>query len=373
MFNLEIISTFLFFFVVSLLIIKDRKNIQFRYGIVIRRWKKGIERISKFAKKYASPLRVVGNIGIVVGIVFAFIGLYFLFRFTFELKGAIGIVLPTVGSFQFPKPVISVPFWYWIIAIFIMLTIHETMHALFMQIENVRIKNYGIILFFTLPIGAFVDQDMRRIKKLGFIKKLRFFTAGSFGNISVGFVCLLLLIVSARLYSPYGIAIVRTLEGFPANQSNLSGIILEINGTRIKSMKDLSLILNNTAPGTMINITTTTGNYLLKTVAKPDNGNGSYLGFVGYDFYEINIKYANLKSLIEVMRNLFYWLFILNLGIGTANLLPAKPLDGGYIVEEFFSKIFKKNAKVATYICTAIIWSLIILNLFVFGYFKILG
>jgi membrane-associated protease RseP (regulator of RpoE activity) len=43
------------------------------------------------------------------------------------------------------------------------------------------------------------------------------------------------------------------------------------------------------------------------------------------------------------LAELFQWMFVLNLGIGTFNLLPMKPLDGGKMLEILLSYKLPEN------------------------------
>ena len=43
------------------------------------------------------------------------------------------------------------------------------------------------------------------------------------------------------------------------------------------------------------------------------------------------------------LKDLFYWIFLLNFAVGTFNLLPMKPLDGGLILEELLRYKLSKN------------------------------
>ena len=52
MINLEITSVIIFFAILALLIYHDRKNIEFKYGLVTRRTKKGKKLIYQFAEKH---------------------------------------------------------------------------------------------------------------------------------------------------------------------------------------------------------------------------------------------------------------------------------------------------------------------------------
>jgi len=41
-----------------------------------------------------------------------------------------------------------------------------------------------------------------------------------------------------------------------------------------------------------------------------------------------------LPFALTYLEELFFWIFFLNFAVGTVNLLPAKPLDGGLMFEE---------------------------------------
>jgi len=57
----------------------------------------------------------------------------------------------------------------------------------------------------------------------------------------------------------------------------------------------------------------------------------------------------------------------LNVGVGVANMLPIKPLDGGLLFEEIFKKIFKTHGELAMKILTFVTIVLILFNLFGIG------
>ena len=80
MLDLELISTLLFFAAIGLLVIKDRKNVEFSYGIIIRRWKKGIYAIDRIVKNHRKLLIIIGNIGVVVAIITGLFGFLFLLQ-----------------------------------------------------------------------------------------------------------------------------------------------------------------------------------------------------------------------------------------------------------------------------------------------------
>ena len=57
-----------FFAIIAILVYRDRKNIEFKYGLITRRTKKGKKLIYQFAEKHGRKLQLLGNVGIIVGI-----------------------------------------------------------------------------------------------------------------------------------------------------------------------------------------------------------------------------------------------------------------------------------------------------------------
>jgi len=62
--------------------------------------------------------------------------------------------------------------------------------------------------------------------------------------------------------------------------------------------------------------------------------------------------------------DILMWMFVLNLGIGLFNLLPAVPLDGGYMLQGILErKISKENSKRVTRVLGFFVLALILMNL----------
>ncbi|MBM3708780.1 MAG: hypothetical protein FJW69_10685, partial [Actinobacteria bacterium] len=190
--NVELLTMIVFFSIIGFFLWRDRKNFEFHTVIFIRRWKRGLEFIDIIIKKHSKLIKFSGYVAIVVGILAGLIGLGILTYSAYKGVPGARLILPTAGGYEYPGPVIPVPFWYWLIAIFIILFVHETMHAIYARAAKVPLKNYGIMLLVLLPIGAFVEPDMKRVQRLKLSKKLSFIAAGSFGNFITGLLFLLL-------------------------------------------------------------------------------------------------------------------------------------------------------------------------------------
>jgi membrane-associated protease RseP (regulator of RpoE activity) len=366
--NLELLSMLAFFAIVGILLWKDRKNVEFHGGLVIRRWKKGLQSIDGFIKKHPKFIKISGYIGLGVGIIGGLSGLYLLGFAAVKMLPGVQLVLPTAAGFKYPGPIIGVPFWYWLIAVFVLLFSHETMHAIFARAANVPLKNYGIMLFFVIPLGAFVEPDEKKVKMLKAGKKLPFMAAGSFGNFLIGGLFLVLGILLLGLISipavtpsftqPQGVIFNATIPGYPAYDANITGVIKSIDGVQIKTAEDLSRILNSTAPGDIIEIVTNDSSYNITTASRLDNQTGSFIGISAVStFFE-------LKDWIVIVLNLFGWLAILNIGIGIVNLLPWRPFDGGLMAQEILTKYFKKNGKLVSNILMGLTYALVFFSLF---------
>ncbi|MBI4009995.1 MAG: site-2 protease family protein [Candidatus Aenigmarchaeota archaeon] len=357
MVNLEILSLLIFFGLIGLYLLKNKKKITYNGGLIIIRWKRGKEILDVIANKFRKILPAVGILSILVGLFATFLGLYLIIQLSLRFEQAFGIALPSVSGVSYPAPIVGVPFWYWIIGIFTIVFVHESMHGIFARLDNVRIKSYGLMTFFVLPIGAFVDPDNKQIEKLSMLKKLRIFSAGSFINIVLGLLFLLLAVwLFSNLYEDKGVNFSETMKDLPAYNTGLNGTIHAINGQEIKTIQDLSEILNGIDPGTTIQITTSQGVYTIETASRPDGQPGSFIG-IGSASTHVDIKdaLAMYKFPLNWFYGLLLWLHILNFGVGIANMLPIKPLDGGLFYEEILKKYFgSRSKKIMKYISIAV-------------------
>jgi membrane-associated protease RseP (regulator of RpoE activity) len=156
----------------------------------------------------------------------------------------------------------------------------------------------------------------------------------------------------------------------------LEGIILKINNQTIKNIQDLIDLLNKTKPGENITILTTKGEFLLTLAQHPEEKNRGFIGINNtrevYAFKKIFTGYVpdSLINLLAVWYSLLFWLSILNLGVAVANLLPAKPLDGGYLFEEIFKYFFGKSGGKMANVLSAVIFFLLFFNIFAVSLIK---
>ncbi len=355
--GLDVIAVIGFFAIVGVLLLFDRKNIEFNYGLIIRRWKRGQYVMDKWIFSHRKFLEIVGTVGVVLGFIAAIGGFAAIVYFTTLNQQAVSPILPTVSGFEYPTGVIGVPFWFWLISIFVILTVHEPMHAIFARLAGVPVKSWGVMTFLVLPLGAFVDPDMKKVSKLKLSQKLKIFAGGSFGNFVTAGVVAIALFVMANSF--FGQA---TIPGTPAAEAGVEGKLLSVNGIQIKTVDDLTKVLNEVPVGDTVKVVTEKGAYNVETISPPKGGEGSYLGLS----FGLLPQYQEVRVVVLTLYQLFFWLFIFNLGVGIFNMLPMKPFDGGHMFEAVFARIFKsdKIARTAIHITSFVVLAVILINVF---------
>ncbi|MDI6826006.1 MAG: site-2 protease family protein [Candidatus Aenigmarchaeota archaeon] len=381
--DLEVLSVLIFLGILSFLIYWDRKNIEFKFGLIRRRTKMGKKAIYKFGDKHRKKLKIIGNIAIIVGIIASASGLFLLIRSSYNLflkpeeaMPEIKLVFPSVSGIELPGFILGVPFWYWIIAVFVVMFAHEPMHALVARAERIKIKSFGLLLLFVLP-GAFVDPDERQVKKLSTVKKLRIFAAGSFGNLIVAGIFFLLILSYNFLIDSFisaeGVVFEKTIENTGASDAGLKGTIIKINDKEVKSIADFLNIMKDVKVGDVLKIETTQGIFHVKTIPNPENPEKPFIGinkpstlFVYKGIFEgLGVVPESTLHIISWFLGLFGWVFVLNIGIGVFNLFPIKPLDGGLMLEAIVKHFYKgKGAKYLVNCLSLLTLSLVLINLF---------
>ncbi len=123
-------------------------------------------------------------------------------------------------------PGINLPLLEGILALAVVLVVHETSHAVLSRIASVPLLSSGIVLFGIIPIGAFVEPDEKELAKKPSVKQTRILAAGSTANF-----------LASLLFALPFLAVSLLLSKFPfgtgGNGSNflyvLLGLIFSLN------------------------------------------------------------------------------------------------------------------------------------------------
>ncbi|HPX78151.1 MAG TPA: site-2 protease family protein, partial [Methanobacterium sp.] len=126
--------------------------------------------------------------------------------------------------------------------------------------------------------------------------------------------------------------------------------------------------LNSTHIGEKVTFVTNKGVYIVKSGVHPNNNTKSYIGIgtepnlvlkSGYPPYFETLTDWLLNPLVDIL----YWIFLLNFAIGTINLLPARPLDGGLLLSELLDyKLSTKTVNSITNLLSIFLWTILIVS-----------
>ena len=297
-----------------------------------------ISRISNFSPRF---WRWFMNLGIVVAfgaMIFITWTLVSSLPSVFDTP-AVSIVIPGV---EMPGSSIYIPFVYGLIGLATVLVVHEFSHGVQAVGEKISIKSIGLLLFAIIP-GAFVEPDEDELKEAKKTSRLRVYAAGSVANISLALIALLLVsLFSAGIpafFAEDGIAIDRIVTDSPSDGILKEGMILDsVDNHKINSSEDYVDVVSSYKPGDNVTVHTDQGSYTLTLDKNPNNESRGFFGIQAIKHFEmINNSLGPVPWILFELIELFQWVAMLNLGIGLFNLLPLKPLDGGYMLEILLS------------------------------------
>lgn len=369
--DLESLSTIAFLIIIIILAIRDRKNIEFKYGVFMRKMQKGKKWIYDVGDKHKRFFSIFGILAIIVGITASLISFYLILQSSYgiltrpeEARPGLQPIIPSVPSSTVCKYALCVPFWYWIIGVLVVLLSHELSHAFVSRAENIRIKSFGLLSLLVLP-GAFVEPDEKQLKRSSSLTKLKIYAAGSFANILIFAVATVISLgIFHSVYVESGVSFQALIEGTPAMKAELKGTITEMNSQKISNINDFRTVISNVSVGQNINIKTTAGEYKFATAASPENSTQSYIGIANPStLFAVTSQVGLFGGAIDWTYQLLVWVAFLNIGIGLVNLLPIKPLDGGLIYEEILKMLFKKNTQTLINAISIITFAIILINI----------
>ncbi len=354
MIDYQFMGFLVFVFFLSVFLYYERKKIvmqKFLFPLLyfaMYKSRVGLNFMDIVAKKFSRPLKYLAYVGIVAG----FLGMIFI-AYTLIINvynlltvpsaaAGVGLVLPfkVKGSFY-------VPFFYWIISIFIIAVVHEFSHGVIARVFGIKIKSSGFaFLGILLPIlpAAFVEPDEKQINKASKKAQLSIYAAGPFSNILLAAIVLGIFFaaispLSNAIYNPDGVLVSDLMgsnDSFPAGAAGIEKgeLILSVDNTPTLSVDNFTSVMDSKRSGDTILITTNVSQYNVTLAESPNNSSKGYLGvYIGQSFdvkEDFAEKYGTwFLPIISWFIGLFYWLFLLNLGIGLFNLVPLGPIDGG--------------------------------------------
>jgi membrane-associated protease RseP (regulator of RpoE activity) len=286
--------------------------------------------------------RTIWNLGIVTGVG----SMVFIFY-----KLASNLLNLFVGSRQAVsvQPIIPLPgvgvsfetFPFLVLALSICLVSHELSHGIASLAERVPLKSTGAF-FGHIILGGFVEPDEEKLNQAKAATKLRVFAAGSYTNLILGVLFIVLLANFAATIAPFynivpsGVTISGVSSGLPASASGLlpGDTLTAINGTKISSISDLRQFMGGVAPCEVVELETQRGVFTVKTAVDPSNSSHALIGVDLTETTNYVPKMAFLSSgFPDLLLRAEYWASVVLTSVAVINMLPMMPFDGDKFLE----------------------------------------
>jgi membrane-associated protease RseP (regulator of RpoE activity) len=271
------------------------------------------------------------------------------------------------------------PWHYALISLFITIIIHEAGHGIVARVYNVKLESTGIVLFFVVPIGAFVNIERNELEKTPLKHKSAILTAGPLTNIILAGISLFGLYLVISTLSPlpisgaqeFGVSINGVNQGSLAEKIGLTegSVIQTISGQNIRNNEDLRKLLQSNLGKTLEMTWYDKDKNIITRNIKLPNSVDENKGILGVTINQISdpksvldtyksqfsinplalllpptiqpgvVPYSGLMadkydssifgSSYPLVANMLFWIWFINFNVAIFNALPIGPLDGG--------------------------------------------
>jgi len=152
-----------------------------------------------------------------------------------------------------------IPLWYGILGLAVAIIVHEFCHGILARASKIRVNSLGL-LFFIVPIGAFVEPDEGEMKAMPRLERARLYAVGPAVNIFLALLFAILFSVGFMgSVSPAadGVPVASIVANSPAADAGIlpGTILLTVNGTDVHSYPELSAVMANTTAGQNVPLT----------------------------------------------------------------------------------------------------------------------
>ena len=328
--------------------------------------------IEKISRSKPMAWRTIWNLGIVTGVgLMAYIfyqlakNLSYLFAKS-EQAVSIQPIVPVPGLF-----VSFETFPYLVLALSVVVASHELSHGIASLADRVPLKSTGVF-FAHIVMGGFVEPDEDKLNNAANVSKLRVFAAGSFTNVVLGILFILLLANFPATIAPFyevastGVTIGAVPDNMPANSSGLQvgDIVTSINGTKVASIGDLRGYMSSVIPGQEIVVGTRRGGFLVRTGVDQSNSSRALIGISGLaDNIAYNPRLPFLSDEFPpILLHAEFWLSVVLTSVAMINMLPMYPFDGDRFLDTVLNTLGIKRTKEIRMTANAAAYLLLFLN-----------
>jgi membrane-associated protease RseP (regulator of RpoE activity) len=352
-----------------------------------RKGRSALDRWGRFRRFWS----VVGDLGVVLaGVAMATIFVLLVLGAVVSLRISPSQAPPPSEALGLPGINPIIPLGYGIVALVVGIVLHELMHGVIARSQKIGVKSLGI-LWFVVPIGAFVEQDDAEMVAAPRRQRDRVAAAGVLANFALAvvfFVLLAGLVSTSVAPNANGVGVAYVQSDTPASNASLApgDIITAVNGTNTSTVSEFESALSHTVPGENVTVayySSSLGHSTSTTVTLAPSPTVQGRGFLGVGVTSITpaelkqvliwppgsdagpiagtanwlilplatlepvqgstASYFHLTGALGGMdpntfwvgANVLYWLAWMNLLLGLSNALPLFPLDGGLLFRDF--------------------------------------
>ncbi len=239
--------------------IKKSKHFQTLAGVIllvkVTKNRKILDRISNLSKsKFFSRFSIVL-------VYFLLIGGLSLLVFGTILSFKVREAVPLNEYLALPGINPDIPITYGLVAFAFSIVIHEMFHGIVARKHDIKVTSVGV-MFFVVPIGAFVEPDEKQITEADPVVRRRIVAAGIAVNLVIAIFAFLILSLGmshAAVQTVPGSYIDEVLQNSTLQNLNISGMELtqfgNISGNSLNNITTSSYLV----PGKIYNLTTYDG------------------------------------------------------------------------------------------------------------------
>lgn len=249
-------------------------------------------------------------------------------------------------------PGINLPLFSGLIALIVLLVVHEGAHGVLSQLANVKLKSAGIAFLGVLPAGAFVDPDEKVLGKLHEKKQTSVLVAGSTANIFTSFTAFFFLALFVAATYDCRTEGVRIVEGIGVPHGAYVQTINGMDAGLYMETWNVTNTTNVTKAGKVAEINLTNASSTFPALANASNltnlSSANFTLVTDEGTYTLNATLAKTVAVVKVTKGAADWqvrflpqyswllfvfetlalVFVLNFLVGVINLLPLPVLDG---------------------------------------------
>ena len=295
---------------------------ELRYGVLLVAKKPG-----KATPKKTTSIRLLGLVGGLLYLLALALSLYALLATAAKSihTGERGVVVLIPGL-----NVVGEDLLYFLVAVFIAVSLHEYLHAKIALKAGVPVKSWGIMLALIIP-AAFIEVDEEVFEKASKAAKVAILSMGIAANLALA---LLSAQIAQFIVQPGGFVITSIENGSLADRYGLKphDVVYYINGTSA-TIDALRTFLNNTEPAVLV-----------LQIYRPGEGLKEVVVYKGRNETRLGVTLIPLapnERVVWLIGTLWFihvfkalmWIYVVNFGLILINALPLFITDGGRIVD----------------------------------------